>query len=112
MSTRYLSNAVVHNGELYRNSIVSINAKDEVCIERFIEETPETIFISGIVCVCNSQRVTDNHRKALNHIVESSHLMETAIRKVREYMTIHSLYMNLSPDSTPMLLPLKRLLAR
>ncbi len=109
MNPRYLAHAVLHNNEVWRTSSVTILADNTVSIERFNGETPATIFISGIVCVCAQHRMNDTHRRALTRIVSSARLVETAIRYARKYMTDNNLFVG-NPESgaTPLLLPLKR----
>lgn len=109
MQPRYLAHAVLHNGEVWRTSSVTITANGTVSIERFNGETPSTIFVSGIVCVCAEHRMNDMHRRALTRIVASARLIETAIRYARKYMDDNNLFLNSSEcETTPLLLPLKR----
>ena len=108
MQQKYLSHAVLHNGQVWRSHVVWIDAEGNVHLERFDGEIPGTIFISGIVCVCAANRVTDSHRKSLLRIVVNADLTEVAIRRTREYMLTNGLYLNSVPDSDAVLIPLKR----
>ena len=109
MHQRYLAHAIVHNNQVWRTSSVTITGDDAVSIERFSGETPATIFISGIVCVCAEHRMNDTHRRALSRIVASARLVETAIRYARKYMQENNLFLNSSDfDAKPLLLLLKR----
>ena len=111
MQPKYLAHAVLHNEKIWRTSIISLDADNDVSIDRFIQEVPGTVFVSGIICVCNSERLTEAHRKQLAHIVTSARLIETAIRKANKYMSANSLYMQQAENqqsSSPVILPLSR----
>lgn len=109
MRQKYLAHAILHNEQVWRTAVIGLNTDGNVSIEKFDVETPGTIFVSGIVCVCAAERLTEPHRKTLECIVQSTGFIETAIRLVKEYMSVNGLYMNNGVvGSTPLLLPLKR----
>ena len=109
MRRRYLAHAILHNGQVCRTSVAGIDACGGVSVEKFDGETPGTIFVSGIVCVCRADRLTEFDRKTLARIVQTSNLVESAIRRAKEYMSDKGLYMNsCTTESAPLLLPLDR----
>ena len=94
---QYLALGVLHRGQLYRNSIVSVDGGN-VIIRPFDGEVPQTVFVSGIVAVCASGRLTDAHRRALTLRVQDSPLLDRAIMRVDRYLSANSLYLS---DSSP-----------
>lgn len=93
---QYLALGVLHRGQLYRNSIVSVDGGN-VIIRPFDGEVPQTVFVSGIVAVCASGRLTDSHRRALTLRVQDAPLLDRAIMRADRYLSANSLYM---PDSS------------
>lgn len=103
---QYLALGVLHQGQLYRNSIVSLVA-DQVVIRPFDGEVAQTIFVSGLVAVCASSRLTPGHRRALSLRVQDAPLLDRAILRADRYLTSNSLYLDDPPD-LPSLLILPR----
>ena len=54
---RYLSHAVLHAGQVYRQSLVAI-VDGKVEVSRFDREEHSTVFVSGLVAVVADNRVT------------------------------------------------------
>lgn len=109
---QYLALGVLHRGQLYRNSIVSVDG-GSVMIRPFDGEVPQTVFVSGIVAVCAAGRLTDAHRRALTLRVQDAPLLDRAIMRADRYLSANSLYMpdsSSAPDAgdTPILLLLPR----
>ena len=108
---QYLALGVLNRGRLYRNSIVSADGGN-VIIRPFDGEVPQTIFVSGVVAVCASERLTDAHRRALTLRVQDAPLLDRAIMRVDRYLSANSLYLSdSSPEAdvdTPVLLLLPR----
>lgn len=102
--THYLAQGVLHNGRLYRNSIVYISSGDKVVIKPFSMEEPSTVFVSGIVAICAISRVNDSHRKALDYIVKGADLMEKAFIRAARYLDSHQLYIADSADKPCLIL--------
>lgn len=104
---QYLAHGVLHRGQLYRNSLVSLDG-NEVVIRPFDGEGPRTIFVPGLVAVCSERRLTPGHRRALSFRVQDAQLLERAIIKASRYLTSNSLYLTDDPADTPILLLLPR----
>ncbi|WP_295728952.1 hypothetical protein [uncultured Muribaculum sp.] len=105
---QYLALGVLHRGKLYRNSIVSLVA-GRVVIQPFDGEVAQTVFVSGLVAVCDSSRLTSGHRRALTLRVQDAPLLDRAVLRADRYLTSNSLYLGeASEASTPVLLLLPR----
>ena len=104
--TQYLAHAILHQGRIYRNSIVRIE-DEEVIITPFDGEVQSTVFIPGIIDVCAESRLTDSDRRAMGYKVQNAPLVETAIRRVAHYLTSSRLYVS-DNDSRPILVMLPR----
>ena len=107
---KYLALGVLHNGTLYRNSLVWLDG-ERVVIKPFDGEVPQTVFVSGLVAVCSASRLTDAHRRTLALRVQDAPLLERAILKVDRYLQSNSLYLdteNTERTDNPVLLLLPR----
>lgn len=105
MTTRYLAHAVLHEGRVYRNSIVHIE-DGKVIIAPFAGETQSTIFVPGLIAVCAESRTTDADRRSMHYKVQNAPLVESAIRRVSEY--IKSARLAVHDDDRPILVMLPR----
>ena len=103
--TRYLSHAVLHAGEVYRNSIVELDS-DKLIIAKFTGEEHSTIFVSGIIAVVAENRITPSQTAYLKQIVKNAPLVETAILRTMRYLNEQTLFPE--PDDKKMLLIMQR----
>ncbi len=102
---RYLSHAVLHAGQVYRQSLVDI-VDGVVRVDRFDREVHSTVFVSGIVAVVADNRVTNVNIDQLDRIVKNAPLVETAILRAMRYLKGRSLFVN--DDDMPRLIILQR----
>lgn len=100
----YLAHIVLFNGEVWRNSVVDLRG-EIVSISEFKRETAFTVFISGVVVVCNCN-LNDEHRESLRSIVD--HGGEEMIDKLLLYMKSHNLDLTTKKVAEAMVLPLPR----
>ncbi len=104
--TRYLAHAVLHQGRTYRNSIVHIE-NDSVIITPFDGEVFSTIFIPGLIAVCSETRLNEASRRSMLYKVQNAPLIESAIRRLAEYLKSAELYANDSDRPVLVMLPRK-----
>ncbi|HRF67980.1 MAG TPA: hypothetical protein PK430_02020 [Muribaculum sp.] len=102
---RYLSHAVLHAGQVYRQSLVAI-VDGKVEVSRFDREEHSTVFVSGLVAVVADNRVTNVNIGQLDRIVKTAPLVETAILRAMRYMKGRSLFVN--AGDVPRLIVLQR----
>lgn len=100
----YLAHIVLFNGEIWRNSVVDLRG-EVVNIKEFTRETASTIFISGVVAVCNCN-LNAEHRKSLRTIVENGG--DEMIEKLLFYMKSHNLDLTTKKAAEAIVLPLPR----
>ncbi len=82
---RYLAHAVIHRGNIYRQSIVELD-NGVLSIQRFDREVHSTVFISGIVIVVAENKLTLSDRQQLDCIFKKEMLLEGGIRRVMRYL--------------------------
>ncbi|MCM1504835.1 MAG: hypothetical protein NC127_06545 [Muribaculum sp.] len=104
--TQYLAHAVLHQGHIHRNSIVRIE-NGSVIITPFDGEVQSTVFIPGIIAVCAADRVDDSSRRSMQYKVQSAPLVESAIRRLSEYLKSSELYAYSSDRPILIMLPRK-----
>ena len=102
---QYLAHAVLHQGRVYRNSIVRID-DGEVIITPFNGEVQSTIFVPGLIAVCAENKLSDSDRRAMNYKVQGAPLVESAIRRLTRYLESARLYTH--DDDKPLLVLLPR----
>ena len=104
---RYLANAILHRGNIYRNSIVEITPDGKVTIQPFTDEQHSTTYISGIILVARRDAVDDSLYHSLLATVRRAPLLERALQRVRAQAERHQLYASL-PNDIPALVLLPR----
>lgn len=102
---RYLAHAVIYQGVVYRQSIVTIDG-DSVSVARFNGETHSTTFFPGIIVVAPSERLTTVNVDQLKRIMNRSELIEDAIRLTSRYVRARNLL--IADRETPRLILLPR----
>ncbi len=102
---RYLAHAVIHDGIVYRQSIVHLDDK-EITVTRFAREIHSTVFVPGIIVVAPEERVTTVNIDRMKRIVNRATLIEGAIKRVDRYVTAHNLVVK--PGESPRLIILQR----
>ncbi len=100
----YLAHIVLYNGRVWRNSVVDLRGT-VVCISEFKRETASTIFISGVVAVCNSN-LNAEHRESLQKIVKNGG--DGMIENLLVYMKSHNLDLTTNNVAEAIVLPLPR----
>lgn len=103
---RYLAHAVMHRGKIYRQSVVSLD-NGVLTIAPFDRELHSTAFVSGIIVVVVSGRLTQSIRSRMEAIVRREELLEVAIRKASRYLDSSGLYVD-NDDDEPALLIIER----
>lgn len=58
-SRKILANIILHQGRVYKNSVLEIGEDNSVTVLPFDGETAATTFISGIVAVCNANAINE-----------------------------------------------------
>lgn len=102
---RYLSHAVLHQGRVCRHSVVELCGDGRVAIRPFAGEEPQTVFVGGIVAVCDATRMTAAHSSALAALVVGSCGLERAVAAANGYLAANGLYLR-EAAAEPCLLPL------
>ena len=97
--TRYLAHAVIHDGKIYRNSIVGID-NGVLSIERFEREVHSTIFVSGVIIVAAENKIMLSDRQQLNNIFKKESLSETGLKRVMRYLERRDIYAVDKEDTT------------
>lgn len=100
---RYLAHAVIHNGKLYRHSIVGIE-NGVLSIERFEREVHSTVFVSGVIIVAAENKITLSDRHQLNNIFKKESLIETGLKRVMRYLERRDIFMDDDGDSPGLVL--------
>lgn len=103
---RYFALAVVGQGRVGRNCVVEALADGSVAVRPFSGEEAVTVGVSGIVAVCNGERLTVDDRAALTALVAGAPTLDRAIAAASAYLAAHGLY--LAAAAPAVLLPLPR----
>lgn len=102
---RYLAHAVIHDGQVFRHSIVSID-NGILTIRKFEREEHSTIFVPGIIIVAAEEKITRSGRRQLSALFRKEQLIESGIKKVMRYLLQHDIFARDKSD-TPILLPIE-----
>ncbi len=92
MIERYFSQVVIHQGEIYRNGLLSLDGC-EVILSPFERETQSTIFISGCIVVCATEKLNDNHLEHLDEIVKGNSIYDV-LQDINHYINDNELYLD------------------
>ncbi|MCM1331852.1 MAG: hypothetical protein NC248_04495 [Bacteroides sp.] len=103
---RYLAHAVIHDGKVYRQSIVGLD-NGILSISRFDREIHSTVFVSGIVIVVAENKVTLSDRQQLESIFRKEMLLEGGIKRVMRYLERRDIFASGETD-TPTLMVIER----
>ncbi len=104
--TRYLAHAVIHDGKVYRQSIVGLDG-GVLSIVGFDREIHSTIFVPGIVIVAAENKITQNDRRQLDCLFKKEQLIECGIKRVMRYLERRDIFA-VDAGDTPTLIVIER----
>ncbi len=88
MQNRYLANYTIFESKVYRQCIWSFDG-DNVTYERFDTETPNTVFIDGILIIGNENLFHQEHIDGIKAIIEGDN--EVLYASLCQYMDEYNL---------------------
>ena len=92
---RIYAHYILYQGGIYKNTILEIG-ESNVQLFPFEQELADTIFISGIVVVCD-ENISNIHQSSVLGILKSPLDLNVKSREMNTYFIEHELYF--SPDS-------------
>ena len=78
---RVFAHYILYNGEIYKNNILEVGENYDVVLMPFEQEIDNTIFISGVVVVCNED-VINKYRCELSTIINSNQKLDKKAEKI------------------------------
>lgn len=97
---RIYAHYILYQGGIYKNTILEIG-ESNVQLFPFEQEIADTIFISGIVVVCD-ENISNIHQSSVLGILKSPLDLNIKSREMNRYLIEHKLY--LPSDSRNMIL--------
>lgn len=90
MIENYFSQAILHRGAVYRNSVLSI-ADGCVSVMPLENETAFTVYVSGCIAVCRAEKIGCGVLSEMNAIVGNRGIGEV-LGVIDSYLRENSLY--------------------
>ncbi len=87
---RIFAHYILYQGKIYKNTILEIG-ECNIGLFPFEQEIAETIFISGIIVVCNNN-ISEIHKRRVLDILKSPHDLNYKSREINRYFVSYDLY--------------------